>query len=79
MPSCQCCVLYILLSDLKVFSLRPLCLQVMQSICSAVPFTQKTAIIRISQLETHKQRHCLQVTTNMPAILAVFKLIQQLL
>ena len=39
---------------------------------------KKTAILRTAQLETHQQRHCLQVTTNMPAILAVFKLIQQL-
>ena len=40
---------------------------------------KKTVILRTSQLETHQERHYLQVTTNMPAILAVFKLIQQLL
>ena len=40
---------------------------------------KKTTILRLSQLETHQQRHYLQVTTDMPAILAVSKLIQQLL
>ena len=50
-------VLHIYLSDLPSFSVRPVSLQAMQSLCSAVLFTWKTATFRVSQLETHQQRH----------------------
>jgi hypothetical protein len=43
------------------------------------PIHIKTAMILISHLEAHQQRHYIKVTTNMPAILAVFKFIQQLI
>jgi len=52
-PFCQCWALHILLSDLQIFPLRPVSLQVMQSLCSAVPFTH-----------THTHTHTHTKTSN---------------